>query len=185
MTSQSSPIARTRISTIGRPMEAPIQHPTFTFVNEIATEIEQVQDYHFRIHFDKQQYADLDIDEPDPLGKDQAPNPVRLLAAAVGGCLSASLFFCARKAHIDLGEVRTTVKTQLSRNERGRLRVSKIEVEIDPHISEDLNRKASGCYATFEDFCVVTESVRQGINVAVSVKGADQVSSPESIMVSA
>jgi organic hydroperoxide reductase OsmC/OhrA len=153
-------------------------------VNEIAIEIEQVQDYHFRVHFDKQQYADLDIDEPAPLGKDQAPNPARLLAAAVGSCLSASLFFCARKAHIDLGELQTTVKTQLSRNERGRLRVSKIEVEIDPHMSEAMNRKAVGCYATLEDFCVVTESVRHGINVAVSVKGADQVRSPKAVVVS-
>jgi uncharacterized OsmC-like protein len=126
-----------------------MQDSKFTVMNEIATEIEQVQDYHFRVHFDKQQYADLDIDEPAPLGKDQAPNPARLLAASVGSCLSASLFFCARKAHIDLGELHTKVKTQLSRNERGQLRVSKMEVEIDPRMSEDLNRKVAGCYATF------------------------------------
>ena len=139
--------------------------------DEFTIAIEQVHDYEFRVRFDKPQFPDWILDEPVPLGGDSGPNASRALAAAMGNCLSASLLFCLRKAKIDVGPIRTEVRVRMARNERGRLRIGKVEVRIDPGIPEAEKAKAQRCMTLFEDFCVVTQSVREGIEVEVLVEG--------------
>lgn len=139
-------------------------------VHEFTIEVKQKENYEFEVRFDKEHYAPLRMDEPEPLGRDAAPNAARVLAAAVGNCLSASLLFCTRKARAELGPMETRVHVRLGRNERGRLRIAGIEVEIDPHFPPGEREKAARCLELFEDFCVVTASVRGGIPVDVRVK---------------
>jgi uncharacterized OsmC-like protein len=129
-----------------------------------------IKDFEFRVKFDKSSYQDLLMDEPPPVGLDHAPNPSRLLAAAVGGCLSASLLFSARKLRLNMQGMHTEVSVQQTRNEKGRLRIGKIEVEIIPQMEEPDPHKLQRCRDLFEDFCVVTQSVRNGIDVSVTVK---------------
>jgi uncharacterized OsmC-like protein len=141
-----------------------------TVVHEFTIEVDRVEDYRFRVAFDKPQYPELALDEPSPLGRDTAPNATRILAAAVGNCLSASLLFCAGKAKIPIDGVHARVRTKIVRNERGRLRVGSIQVVIEPRIAPE-HQEASKCLNVFEDFCTVTESVRAGIPVDVTVRG--------------
>ena len=148
--------------------------PTTAPVSEFTVTMEQVEDYEFKIRFDKPQFPELRMDEPAPIGHDSAPNASRVLSAAIGNCLSASLLFCARKAKIELGPIRTVVRTRILRNDRGRLRIGKVEVRIDPGIPDADKQKALRCLDLFEDYCVVTESVRQGIDVEVAVEGMDR-----------
>jgi uncharacterized OsmC-like protein len=143
-------------------------------VDEFVIAVEQARDYEFKVRFDKPQFPEWAMDEPTPLGSDTGPNAARVLSAAIGNCLSASLLFCARKAKIELGSIRTEVRAQVARNERGRLRIAKVQVEIDPGIAESEKRKALRCLDLFEDYCVVTQSVRQGIEVEVKVKGFER-----------
>jgi organic hydroperoxide reductase OsmC/OhrA len=76
---------------------------------------------------------------------------------------------CLRKARIDVHGMRTTVRTTMVRNHQGRLRIGSIHVSIEPSVSpEDLPR-VGRCLALFEDFCVVTQSVRGGVDVDVDV----------------
>lgn len=143
-------------------------------VSEFRIEIEQESGYQFRVRFDKEQYADLTMDEPEPLGRDSAPSASRILAAAVGNCLSASLLFCAQKARAQIGPIRTSVHVKVGRNERGRLRIAGIEVEIDPQLRDDERARALRCMDLFEDYCTVTASIREGVPVEVTVKGFDK-----------
>ena len=63
----------------------------------------------------------------------------------------------------------------LPKNEAGRLRVSHLDVELSPELDpEDMGRLAR-CEGLFEDFCTVTESIRQGIPVAVTVKNLHEL----------
>jgi uncharacterized OsmC-like protein len=140
-------------------------------VNEFSISIEQVKDFEFRVKFDKEQLGELIMDEPPPLGKDRGPSPARVLAAAVGNCLTASLLFCARKARVPMDGLRTTVKTQIVRNEAGRMRIGSMEVEINPNLPASETENALRCVGLFEDFCIVTQSVRQGFPIGVKVKG--------------
>lgn len=123
----------------------------------------------FKFEIDFGDAGQLLSDEPPPLGDGDGPNPSRLLAAAVANCLAASLLFAIRKFKEDPGEVSAEVKGELERQD-GRWRIGKLQVELQlgtdaaaiPHLERALSQ--------FENFCVVTQSVRQGIEVTVQVR---------------
>ena len=130
-------------------------------------QIERVHDYEFRVRFDRPGLPELVVDEPPPLGNEAGPNPARILAAAVGSCLSASLAFCLSRAKIPVHDLTTDVSVDLERNDRKRLRVGRISVLLHP-VVDDPDALAV-CLETYEDFCVVTQSVREGLDVQVGV----------------
>lgn len=138
--------------------------------SRFSVHVEQIDGFEFRVKFDKEQFAPLLLDEPPPLGGDTAPNAVRVLAAAIGNCLSASLVFCLQRANIATSGVTADVDMEIVRNESRRLRVGKVNVTLHTNLSPNDPALAS-CLGTFEDFCLVTQSVRQGIEVAVQVQG--------------
>ncbi len=138
-------------------------------VHEFSISIDREEGYVFRTRFDKPQYPELVTDEPPPLGQDGAPNPARVLAAAVGNCLSASLLFCAARKGATVGKIHADVKVQIARNENKRLRVAGIKVRLSPELDAAAKEKAKECLGLFEDFCTVTASIRQGIPVDVDV----------------
>lgn len=139
---------------------------------QIKIRLTQIADFSFNIHFDDTDAPDLITDEPAPLGKGEGPNPSRVLLAAVANCLSASLLFALRKFKNQPTRIDAEVRGTLGRNEEGRLRVQHVEVDLnlgdDAGAYEHLDR----ILQQFERFCVVTESVRDGIDVAVAVRDA-------------
>jgi hypothetical protein len=64
------------------------------------------------------------------------------------------------------------VTTHVARNERGRFRIRGIDVQLEPVVDGGAN--IGRCEGLFEDFCIVTASVEQGIPVHVSLKEADE-----------
>ena len=108
-------------------------------------------------------------DEPAPLGTGTGPSPLQLLAAAVGNCLAASLLFALRKFQQRAEPIRATVLAREGRNEQNRLRVKSIEVRIDLGAPARALENLERILASFEEYCTVTQSVRQGIPVAVEV----------------
>lgn len=118
-------------------------------------------------------FPELIVDEPPPLGSGRGPNAARLLAAAIGNCLSASLLLCLSKARVEVVELRTTVEGGFVRNEEGRLRMDAVEVRLEPVVSGGDQARIDRCLTLFEDYCTVTASVRQGVAVAVGVDIVD------------
>ena len=111
------------------------------------------------------------MDEPDPVGENKGPNASKVLAAAMGNCLSASLMFCLQRARAEVGDIETNVEGKLMRNENGRWRISEVNVEINPKIDLDkFQSQYNRCMDLFEDFCIVSQSVEQGIPINVNVK---------------
>ncbi len=139
---------------------------------QFTIELEHLQDYEFKVRFDWDKAGDILMDEPAPLGARNGPNASRMLAAAVGNCLSASLMFCVAKAEVPPGSVHAAVTCKVVRNERGRLRVGGMDVRLT--VSGELagSARMKRCLNLFEDFCVVTASIREGIPVNVEVLGA-------------
>jgi len=133
--------------------------------------LDLVDGYEFVATFDGVAGAEpLRFDEPAPLGAGGAPNAAAVLGAAVGNCLAASLAFCLRRSRAGLGGLVAHVITRMSRNEAGRYRIAGISVELAPAIDPESSGRLARCTDLFEDFCVVTESVRAGIPVDVTVK---------------
>ena len=112
----------------------------------------------------------LQVDEAPPLGGGDGPSPTRMLATAVGHCLGASLMFCLRKARIDVDGLEVRVEGRMTRTDAGRLRVGGLTVRLAPGIPADQRQRASRCLEIFQDYCIVTESVRAGLDVGVIVE---------------
>jgi organic hydroperoxide reductase OsmC/OhrA len=130
--------------------------------------------YRFLVDFGQEDVPPLLMDEPAPLGEGTGPNAARVLAAAVGDCLSSSALYCLRRARIEVHGMRTTVSGLLERNDAGRLRIGGIRVRIEPVVPESQQPRMRRCLELFEDFCVVTQSVRDGIEVDVAVEPSSE-----------
>jgi len=132
--------------------------------------VQLVDGYRFTASFpDVAGAAAITLDEAPPLGTGAGPTPAALLAAAVGGCLSASLTLCLNKAHLDPDAVNAHVTARISRNDAGRLRIEGIDVELTPCFAGAAEGRFERCKSLYEDFCIVTESLRKGIPVNVHV----------------
>jgi len=138
----------------------------------VSIELTRLEGYRFRADFGDAIPA-LVTDEGPPLGKASGPSPVRLLATAIGNCLSASLVFCLTRGRIEVGALSTRATATIVRNEQRRLRVGRIDVELRPELPGGDAAAIQTCLATFEDYCTVTASVRTGLPVGVKVVGAD------------
>ncbi len=132
--------------------------------------LEHLEDYEFKVKFDWDKAADILMDEPPLLGHQNGPNASRMLAAATANCLSASLMFCLQKSDVPPAGLKTAVTCTIVRNEKKRLRVGGLDVCIT--IAENLEQsvRLNRGLGLFEDFCVVTASIREGIPVAVTVE---------------
>jgi uncharacterized OsmC-like protein len=126
--------------------------------------------YQFDVDFQDGTGETLRMDEPEPLGDGLGPNAARVAAAAIGNCLSASLLFCLGKARIDVSDVETRITGSVVRNERGRLRLDSLKVHIEPDFGAVPPERIQRCLDIFEDFCLVTASVRAGLDVEVEVR---------------
>ncbi|MFX0019003.1 MAG: OsmC family protein [Promethearchaeota archaeon] len=105
-------------------------------------------------------------EEVDMLG----PNPSRLLALAVLGCLSASFIFCLKKREFNLDDLKAEAEVTIARNEKGFWRVKKIDVDINAKIDDPtMKKRADQCKKMFEQYCIVTQAVREGIEVEVNL----------------
>jgi uncharacterized OsmC-like protein len=124
--------------------------------------------YEFLADFHEPRVPELTFDERPPLGQGRGPSASRVLAAAVGNCLSASLVHCLERARVPVTDVNATVEGELTRNAQGRLRVKSLQVKLEPRVGVEPER-LERCLGLFEDFCTVTQSVRDGIDVDVEV----------------
>jgi len=137
---------------------------------EHHVELRFVRGYEFVANFkDGERFESMLFDEPPPLGEGAGPNAAAVLAAAVGDCLAASFAFCLRKVRLEPLDLSANVVAHVTRNEQGRFRISGIDVELVPELQEDDHARLDRCERLFEDFCVVTESVRRGIPVNVKI----------------
>ena len=123
----------------------------------------------FKVDFGIESVGNLVMDEPQPLGGETGPNASKVLAAAVGNCLCTSLLFCLQRSRVEVEGMEATVSGVLARNEEGRWRIKEIDVEVSPEVEGGKAKQLERCVKIFEEFCIVTSSVRQGIPINVRV----------------
>ena len=125
----------------------------------------------FKTTFVDTEYPDLMFDEPKHSGgEDKYPNAARIVTAAIANCLSASLSFCLTKSKVEIEELKTRAKCTMGRNEEGRLRIKKVEIEIETKLDQEKEKKIKRCIEMFEKFCVVSQSLTEGIEIEAKVK---------------
>lgn len=138
----------------------------------VEVTLHQQDGYAFRIEFGHG-IDDLLSDEPAPLGEGRGPNPSKLLLASIANCLAASLTFALRKFGNQPGPITARIVGDMGRNAEGRWRIPRARVEITLAEHPGAHQHFERVLSQFEDFCVVTQSVRDGIDVEVEVRDAD------------
>lgn len=132
--------------------------------------LEQQEDYQINVRFDWKKAADLLMDEPPPLGESSGPNASRLLAAAAANCLSASLLYCLGKEEPPANSLKAEATCIMVRSEKKRLRIGGMEVKLIVNEKLTGSKRFDRCKDLFEDFCIVSASIREGIPISVSVE---------------
>ncbi len=134
----------------------------------IRVDLRQQKDFQFEISFGPNIPTVLG-DEPHPLGEGKGPSPAQFLAAAVGNCLSDSLFFAIKKYKQDPQPIECTVTAQMGRNEQGRLRITQMHAVLTLGVPAESLEHMDRVLSSFEAFCTVTQSVGQGIDITLEV----------------
>ena len=132
--------------------------------------VTRTENFQFDVAFDAAPSARVAMDEPVPLGSASGPNATDLVCAAVANCLAASLLMCLQKSRASVASLTATATASIERNDQGRLRIGRVDVEIAPELGPDDAAKLERCRGLFETFCTVTASLRQGIPVEVTLK---------------
>ena len=136
--------------------------------------LKQRKDYQFDITFGGDVPGVMG-DEPPPLGSGQGPSPVQFLAAAVGNCLSDSLLFALRKFKQTPEPIQCDVQAEVGRNAEGRVRVLNIKAVLTLGVPAASLEHLDRVLSQFEAYCTVTQSVGQGIPIAIEVFDSLQV----------
>ena len=139
-------------------------------INEVKIKLEK--DMIFKCDLGGMKLEDCYIDDTNQEEADMwGPNPARLLGMALLGCLSASYVFCLQKRNFTTDDLQATGKVIIGRNEKGFVRVKRVDVTIDVKVTDDAMRKrAEQCKKMFEQYCTVTAAVVEGIDVNVDVR---------------
>jgi uncharacterized OsmC-like protein len=134
--------------------------------------LEWLEDLTFKLSFENPSLPDLFIDESHDANLPEAigPDPSKLLVSAVIGCINASFAFCLKKSRIPLKGMKAQGELISKRNEQGFWRVSQINIELNPEIEIEKGvPRLEKCIENFHKYCTITESVRQGIPVNVTI----------------
>ena len=132
--------------------------------------LEQRDNFEINVRFDWEKAADLLLDEPPPLGGAAGPNAARLLAAAAANCMSSSLLYCLAKDGPPANSLRTEATAIMVRTENKRLRIGEMEVRLIINDELASSKRFDRCKDLFEDFCIVSASIRNGVPIKVSVE---------------
>jgi len=134
--------------------------------------VEWLEDLTFKLNFENPALSEIFIDETHDVESPEAvgPDPSKLLLAAVMGCLNVSFAFCLKKARVPLQGMKAIGELTSVRNEKGFWRVSKIDIDLTPEIRIEKGiPRMEKCMEIFHDYCTITQSVRQGIPVNVTI----------------
>jgi hypothetical protein len=85
-----------------------------------------------------------------------------------------------RKVHLDIDDLTVRVTTRVTRNDRGRFRVSGIDVTMAPEIRNEDRARVERCERLFKILCG-DRDVRHGIPVHVTVETRAPVSEGEEL----
>lgn len=141
--------------------------------------LELEKDLIFKCSLGLEKLKEIYIDETlkkkeNPWGPDAA----KLLGMAILGCLSASFIFCLNKRNLTPDDLQAHAEISFKKIEKGYERIKKIDVKLMPktdnpatlkRINQCIRELKSG-KSLFEETCIITASIREGIKINVDVK---------------
>ncbi|MFX1567758.1 MAG: OsmC family protein [Promethearchaeota archaeon] len=139
------------------------------YKSEVGIKLEN--DMIFKCDLGKIQMNDLFIDEYNKRSINKiGPNPSKLLALSVLGCLAGSLTFCCKKNNVSLSDIEGKAIVTSMKNENGFWRLKKIDITLNPKIdNSEIRKNLDQCQKSFKQFCIISESIREGIDININL----------------
>ncbi|MBS7246684.1 MAG: OsmC family protein [Candidatus Jordarchaeales archaeon] len=110
------------------------------------------------------------MDELEPVGEDSAPNPADYLLVSVGGCVASSFIYSTLKHGIPLKKLQIKVRGKYTRK-KGMIRVGEVNVELQVDLADESTAKnLESCLNVFRKYCIISESLREGIPINIFLK---------------
>ena len=141
---------------------------------DIITQVglKQEEEMIFKCDLGNLKLNDLFIDEKHKKNIDKiGPSPVKLLGISILGCLAASFSFCLQKRNFSLLDLEGKAELTIARNNKGFWRVKKVNIDLIPRVDNPkAHKRINQCIKFFEQYCIISESVKTGFDVSVNVK---------------
>jgi uncharacterized OsmC-like protein len=139
------------------------------YISEVGIRLEE--EMIFKCDLGQIKLNNLFIDEQHKKSKDKiGPNPSKLLALSILGCMAASFAFCLQKKNFSLPDIEGKAVITSKRNKKGFWRLKKIDIVLNPTIeSPEMYKRVDQCKKFFEQFCIISESIREGIEINTTV----------------
>lgn len=130
--------------------------------------------YSENLHFtaSARHFSDMDLDEPESFhGTDIGPSPVEYFLIGIGGCLGSTFAYCLQKQDVEIDLLEVVVDGQLKHTgPKMGLKLVNIEAELlITAKNEASSDKIEQCIKNFRDYCIVTNSITQGVPLDVKV----------------
>jgi uncharacterized OsmC-like protein len=136
------------------------------------------KDLIFKSKFDFEKTNEIFIDETlEKSEKMIGPDAASLIGMAIISCLSASFLFCLYKRNLSLDDLEAHADISFYQNDKGYTRIRQINVKIIPKTDnpellkriKQCTREMRGGDMYFEETCIITPSVKEGIMINVDV----------------
>ena len=119
-------------------------------------------------------YIDETLEEKEDMW---GPDAARLLGMALLGCLSASFIFCLKKRNLTPDDLEAHAEISFKTIEKGYTRIKQVDVNLKPKTNDEATlkrvkqciREMKNGKMLFEENCIITASVREGIKVNVKM----------------
>lgn len=117
----------------------------------------------------------ITVDEPKQFhGDDRGPSSLEFLCVGIGGCMGTSLVYCLKRFKATFSELQVNAAAEIHHVPPNRmLRVTALHVDFritpDPATQDNIDN-INECYEHFAKYCVVTQSVKQGIPFDIKLK---------------
>jgi len=99
------------------------------------------------------------------------PSSVGYLLIGIGGCLGSTFAFCLKKKKVEFTSLEIILDGILKHNgPKLHLRLNRINCQINISLNHNQYNLLEECIQTFQKYCVVSESIINGIPLNVKIK---------------
>ncbi|MHA1688818.1 MAG: OsmC family protein [Promethearchaeota archaeon] len=112
----------------------------------------------------------MELDEPESFhGTNLGPSAIEYLLTSIGGCLGTSFVYCLQKKRVKIEDLSLEIEGIMKHgNEDIHLRLIQVNVDIQYKISEQYSQELEACLKTFQEYCVLTNTIIMGIPISVN-----------------
>ncbi|MHA1263694.1 MAG: OsmC family protein [Candidatus Helarchaeota archaeon] len=102
-------------------------------------------------------------------GQDTAPTPVELFLTSIGSCLLMAFVYCLHLSGVELEPNKLVLKIRGKIiRKQGKLRLTEIRAKFILQ-KDDQILKIQKCFKKFQPFCILSESIKNGIEFSCSM----------------